>query len=46
MLYKKILFLIIFLFISNCTTGTLVKNKQNKIITNSFTNRGFALVYS
>jgi len=46
MFYKNTLLLIIFLFISNCTTGTLVENKSNNNLVNGFSNKGFALIYS
>jgi len=46
MIYKNISSLIIFLLLTNCTTGNLVKNKKNKIIFNPYLNKGFALVYS
>ena len=46
MFYKNILFIVIFLFLTNCTTGSLVKNKPNKIIVNPYINKGFALIYS
>jgi len=46
MFYKNILFLTIFLFLTNCTTGTLIKNKANTVMVNAYTNKGFALVYS
>ena len=46
MFYKNILFIIICLFLSNCTTTTLINNKPNKIIVNGYSNKGFALVYS
>jgi len=46
MFYKNILFIIIFLFLTNCTTGSLVKNKQNKIIVKHYIKKGFALIYS
>ena len=46
MFYKNILFITIFLFITNCTIGTLDSNKPNTIIVNSYSNKGFALVYS
>jgi hypothetical protein len=46
MLYKNILFIPIFLFLTNCTTGTLIKNKPNVIMVNSYSNKGFALIYS
>ncbi len=45
MLYKNILFITIFLFLTNCTTGTLVTNKTNSVI-NGYSNKGFALIYS
>tara|TARA_B100000795_G_scaffold202082_1_gene155867 strand:+ start:371 stop:1129 length:759 start_codon:yes stop_codon:yes gene_type:complete len=46
MFYKKILLLIIFLLVSNCTTETLVKNKINKVSVKGYSNKGFALIYS
>ena len=44
--YKYILHLIIFLFLTNCTTGNLVLNKPSTAIVNGYSNKGFALVYS
>ena len=46
MLYRNILLLIFYLFISNCTTETLIKNKPDKILVNGYSNKGFALVYN
>ena len=46
MFYKNILFIIIFIFLSNCTTTTLVKNKPAKTSIVGFSNKGFALVYN
>ena len=46
MFYKKILFLITFIFLTNCTTTTLVKNKPNISLINGYSNKGFALVYN
>jgi hypothetical protein len=46
MFYKNILFTVFFLFLTNCTMETLVKNKPNVVISNSYSNKGFALVYS
>ena len=46
MFYKNFLFLTIFLFLTNCTTGTSVKNKLNIITVNAYSNKGFALVYN
>ena len=45
MFYRNIILLIIFLLISNCTTGSLQKNKPSKISVNGYSNKGFALVY-
>ena len=45
MLYKNFLFIAILLLLSNCTTGTLVKNKRNAVMVNAYSNKGFALVY-
>ena len=46
MLYKNIFFITIFLFLTNCTTGTLNKIKPNETIVNGYSNKGFALVFS
>ena len=46
MFYKNFLTIIIFLFLTDCTTGVLLKNKTNITTDNAFTNKGFALVYS
>jgi len=46
MFYKNISILIFFLFLSNCTTENLIKNKQNKYSINVYKNKGFALIYS
>ena len=46
MFYKNILLITIFLILTNCTTGSLVKNKKNVVIVNAYSNKGFALVYN
>ena len=46
MLYKNIIFLIILLFLANCTADNLVKNKPTSTMINGYSNKGFALVYS
>ena len=46
MFYRKILLLIIFIFLSNCTTSTLVERKPKMMLINSFSNKGFALIYN
>ena len=46
MYYRNILLLIVFLFLSNCTTSTLVKKKPSIKIINGYSNSGFALVYN
>ena len=46
MFYKNILFIIILIFLTNCTTSTLVKKKKNITSINGYSNKGFALVYS
>jgi len=46
MFYRNILFIIIFIFLSNCTTTTLVNNKPAKTSLVGFSNKGFALVYN
>ena len=45
MFYKNILFIFICLSLANCTTGSLINNKPNKIIVNGYLNKGFALIY-
>ena len=46
MFYKNIIFIIICIILSNCTTTSLVNNKPNKTIVNGYSNKGFALIYS
>ena len=46
MFYKNTLFLIFFLFLSNCTVEVLLENKPKIIIQEGYSNKGFALVYS
>ncbi|MDB9983537.1 hypothetical protein OAD54_02195, partial [Candidatus Pelagibacter sp.] len=46
MLYKNILFTTILLFLTNCSTDTLISNKPNTLIVNAYSNKGFALVYN
>jgi hypothetical protein len=46
MFYKNILFIFICIFLSNCTTTTSYNNKQNNIIVNGYSNKGFALIYT
>ena len=46
MFYKNIIVITIFIILTNCTTGTLVNNKQNNYLVNPYSNKGFALVYS
>ena len=46
MFCKNILFIVIFLLLTNCTTETVVKNKTNGYTVNSYTNKGFSLAYS
>ena len=46
MFYKNILFITVFLLLVNCTTETLRKEKPNKVMVNSYSNRGFALIYN
>ena len=46
MIYRNIIFTCILLFISNCTTETLVKNKPSSSLVDGFSNKGFALVYT
>ena len=46
MFYKSYLLITIFFFLTNCTTGSLIKNKSNIDIINGYSNKGFALIYS
>ena len=46
MFYRKTLFIIIYLFLSNCTTTTSVNNMLGANIINAYSNKGFALIYS
>ena len=46
MFYKNILFITFFLFLTNCITSTIVKDKPNTVMVNGYLNKGFALVYS
>ena len=46
MFYNNILFIIIFILLSNCTTDSFIKNKPKTNLLNSYTNRGFALIYN
>jgi len=46
MFYRNISFAVIFIFLSNCTTSTLVKKKTNIMLINGYSNKGFALVYN
>ena len=45
MFYRNTLFIIICIFLSNCATTNLIKDKPNTILVNGYTNKGFALVY-
>ena len=46
MFYRIFLSIIISVFLSNCTTTTLLNNKQIITNINAYSNKGFALVYS
>ena len=46
MLYKKLLTLCCFILLNNCTTTTLIKNKNSITLDNPFTNKGFSLIYN
>ena len=46
MFYRNILFISIYVFLSNCTTTTLLNNKPIITNINGYSNKGFALVYS
>ena len=44
--YKNFLLAVIFLLFSNCSTNNLSVNKKNTILKNSYSNKGFALVFN
>ena len=46
MLYKKLLTLCCFILLNNCTTTTLIKNKNSITLDNPFINKGFSLIYN
>ena len=46
MFYNKSLLFILFFFLSNCTTNNFKNNRISTYSDNSFTNKGFTLVYS
>ena len=46
MSYKNILYIIFFLYLSNCTTGTLIENKSGVPLIKGYNNKGFALIYN
>jgi hypothetical protein len=46
MFYKNFLSLILFIVLTNCTTGNLLENKPSVALVNGYTNKGFALVYN
>ena len=45
MLYKKLLILCCFIFLTNCTSP-IIKNKKSISLDNPFINKGFSLVYN
>ena len=46
MFYRNFLIIVIFLFTSNCTTSNLTNKSPDIDFENSFTNKGFTLVYT
>ena len=46
MFYKNILFICIYIFLSNCSATILTNEKQSKNIVTGYSNKGFALIYS
>ena len=46
MYYRKFLFVFICIFLSGCTTSSLISNKPTKTIVNGYSNKGFTLVYN
>ena len=45
MFFRKVFILIIFFFITNCTTVKVINSKSKIKVTNNFSNKGFALIY-
>tara|TARA_B100000780_G_C21039783_1_gene417193 strand:+ start:32 stop:790 length:759 start_codon:yes stop_codon:yes gene_type:complete len=43
--YKNLIFIVIFLFITNCASNNLIKNKKNTLLLDNFSNTGFALIF-
>ena len=41
----KLFFIFIFIFLNSCVDTTNVKFSKNRIITDKFSNKGFALIY-
>ena len=46
MFYKNFLFIIIILFLSNCSTNLPINTKQKTSLVNGYSNKGFALIYN
>ena len=46
MFYKSFLIISIFLFLTNCTTDTLIKKKPTITVQSGYSNKGFALIYT
>jgi rare lipoprotein A (peptidoglycan hydrolase) len=46
MLYKKSLYILIFLLLMSCSNKNFQKKSMNNIFDNSFSNKGFALIYN
>jgi hypothetical protein len=46
MFYRNILFIILIISLSNCTTTPLVKKNNSTMLINGFSNKGFALIYN
>ena len=46
MLYRNLSYIFFFLLVNNCVSNNLSVNKTNKTLKESFSNKGFTLVYS
>ena len=46
MFYKSIFIFLISIMLTNCTTTNLKKDKLNTVFDNSYSNKGFALIYN
>ena len=46
MIYRNFLYILLFFFLNNCSSDTLLKKKISTKLDINYINRGFALIYS